>query len=135
MVNISIDVPEFSILLGGLIRMAQAAKVSREQAMELARKAEDAGSAASFEGFMDIAAHKQTIIDQCFATLSAVGKSAREQGSKLVLGNGERAAAWRDDPEILDALKWAADMWSEVVGEHPILNADGTVYQRPNRSE
>lgn len=133
MVRIDVDNGEFAVLLGGLIRMAQASKAAREIAV---KKAETATSPEQFDRLMDVAAHKQTIVDQCFATLSAVGKSARDNGAKLVMGNGAvQVAAWRDDPEIIDALKWAADMWSEIVGEHPILNADGTVYQRPDRSE
>jgi hypothetical protein len=131
MVRIEIDNPEFSIVLGGLIRMAQAAKAAREQAVVIAEKAE---TPEAFDALMEIAAHKQTIIDQAFATLSSVGKSARENMSHLAPDPKDpRLLRMQDDRDTLDALKWAADMWSEVVGEHPILNADGTVYKRPNQ--
>lgn len=133
MIRLEIGEAEFNVVLGGLIRMAQAAKASRDQATALAEKAE---TAKAFDAIMEIAAHKQTIIDQAFATLSAVGKSARDNHTHLVQNTrNPNVLEYVDDQDVIEALKWAADMWSEVVGEHPILNADGTVYQRPERSE
>jgi hypothetical protein len=131
MVRIEIDNPEFSIVLGGLIRMAQAAKAARDQAVVMAEKAE---TPEAFDALMEIAAHKQTIIDRAFATLSSVGKSARESMARLSPDpRNPRLLRMTDDGDVIDALEWAADMWSEVVGEHPILNADGTVYKRPHQ--
>lgn len=131
MVRIEIDTQEFNVVLAGLIRMAQAAKVARDRLMELGATAPNGPD----EELMNAAVKKQAIIDQAFATLSSVGKSARESSITLTPDTRSATLKWVDSPEVLDALKWAAEMWSDVVGEHPILNADGTVFQRPERSE